>query len=102
MIIIIIKIIKLWTSLLMEWDMENNTNVIQRMCFPLVDLFSSHAYECSVLEDCGLLEQSKYKWNILCLLEETVIHEYCSNLMYTVGVAVLHFIVKKSPGYLQG
>lgn len=72
MIIIIIKIIKLWTSLLMEWDMENNTNVIQRKCFPLVDLFSSHAYECSVLEDCGLSEQSKYKWNVLCLLEETL------------------------------
>jgi hypothetical protein len=74
MIIIIIKIIKLWTSLLMEWDVENNTNVIQRKCFPL-DLFSSHPFECSVLED-WFVRMSKYKWNVFCLSEERVKHEY--------------------------
>jgi hypothetical protein len=47
------------------------------------------------LEECGLSEQSKYKLNVLWLLEEIIKHEYCSNLIYTVDIGVLCFILKK-------
>jgi hypothetical protein len=51
-IIIIIEVIKLWTSLLMEWDVENNTNVIQRSASLFLICFPAVLFDCSVLEDC--------------------------------------------------